>query len=371
MTALPIELGPILLDRTGCMYTHTGVARYINGLQTALIAAGCEVRPFQPYPDLALARRTPRRPLRSVLTQWWHAVRLPARLARGRPGAVAHYTAMAARCPPLCTVITVHDLNPLFCPADFSRYSRFMGRCYLRTLDRADAIITGAGFVRDEMLRHRPGLAGRIHVVHHGYAFEPAGASPAKEPGLFLFVGGIGPNKNLGRAIAAFAACAAQRPGADMRFLIVGPVINRPYADALERQVRSAGLERRVRFLGEQPDSVVADCYRRASGFVFVSLREGFGFPVLEAQANGCACIASRTTSLPEVGGDGCLYVDPERTDEMADAMGRVLDDPAGTGRLVDRGRRNAARFSWDACARDTIAVYREALARHRMGRGA
>lgn len=364
--------GPILLDRSGCMYAHTGVARYINGLQQALLREGCAVSPFQPYPDLFLAVRTPLSPLRSVLTQWWHAVRLPTRIARGHPLAVAHYTAMAARCPALCTVITVHDLNALFCPADFSAYSRFMGRRYLRALDGADAIITGAGFVRDEMIRHRPSLADRIHVVHHGYAFEPAGApAPPREPGLFLFVGGIGPNKNLARAIEAFAACVARRPGVDLRFWLLGPAINRPHVAALERQVHEAGLDGRVRFLGEQPDPVVADCYRRATGFVFVSRREGFGFPILEAQANGCACVASRATSLPEVGGDGCLYVDPERTEEIAQAMGSIIDDPARTAQLVDRGRRNVARFSWGACARNTMAVYREALARRTGRRGA
>jgi len=107
----------------------------------------------------------------------------------------------------------------------------------------------------------------------------------------------------------------------------------------------------------------LAGLYALASAFVFPSLAEGFGLPVLEAMARGVPVACSDATSLPEVAGDAALLIEPGDTDALAGAIGRVLADPAAGAGLVERGRARAAELTWERCAELTAAAYASALA--------
>ena len=132
-------------------------------------------------------------------------------------------------------------------------------------------------------------------------------------------------------------------------------------ADAIER----LELGDRVRTLGWIPDPDLEGLYGTAACFVFRSLAEGFGQPVLEAMERGVPVASSSASSLPEVGGDAVLYFDPLDVAAMAAAVCRLLDDPALAERLVEAGRARAREFSWERTARKTIDVYRRAFAEH------
>ena len=127
--------------------------------------------------------------------------------------------------------------------------------------------------------------------------------------------------------------------------------------DDLFAQVDAAGLRERVLFPGYVDDADLAALLSGAIAFVFPSLYEGFGMPVLEAQACGVAVMTGKNSSLPEVAGDAALLVDPLDVDAIAAAMQRLVDDAALRQELTQRGFENVKRFSWEKCARETLAV--------------
>ena len=116
-----------------------------------------------------------------------------------------------------------------------------------------------------------------------------------------------------------------------------------------------------IRLLGYVPEADLAALMNGALAFVYPSLYEGFGLPPLEAMACGTPVITSNRSSLPEVVGDAALLVDPERTRDLADAMGRVVDDAPLREELRERGLKRAQEFSWERTARLTAQVYERA----------
>ena len=117
----------------------------------------------------------------------------------------------------------------------------------------------------------------------------------------------------------------------------------------------------RVVATGYVPDADIAPLLQGASVFAFPSLYEGFGLPVLDAQQAGIPVICSTAASLPEVAGDGAVLFDPQSVEEMRDALRACVTDPALRESLTARGHANAARFSWEKTARQTLAVYAKA----------
>jgi len=162
-----------------------------------------------------------------------------------------------------------------------------------------------------------------------------------------LFVGNFNPRKNLERLIRAFDQ--AKERGIPHHLVIAGEQgwkFDR--AKALQG-VRHGGD---VHFIGYVPDGDMPALYSAAELFAFPTLYEGFGIPVLEAQACGTPVLASDGSSLPEVGGEGAVYVDPYDVEEICKGMLAVLENPEFAAELREKGRENARRFSWEASAR-------------------
>jgi glycosyltransferase involved in cell wall biosynthesis len=122
-------------------------------------------------------------------------------------------------------------------------------------------------------------------------------------------------------------------------------------------QLEGAGSDR-VTFTGYLPDDEVEELMRNASLFAFPSLYEGFGLPILDAQHAGVPVTCSAVAALPEVAGDGAYLFDPHSVDSIAAALKKCLLDLDLRESLAERGYRNAARFSWEKTARETLAVY-------------
>jgi glycosyltransferase involved in cell wall biosynthesis len=172
-----------------------------------------------------------------------------------------------------------------------------------------------------------------------------------------LYVGTIQPRKNLERLVEAFARALslgeAHFPG--LRLVLAGQ--QGWLAEGTLRRVAALGLADRVILPGYVADQDLPALLSAAEVFAFPSLYEGFGFPVLEAQACGTAILASNTSSLPEVAGAGALLVDPLDGDALAHGLVQLLTDDNLRGQLVAAGFANLRRFSWDRCARETMAV--------------
>jgi glycosyltransferase involved in cell wall biosynthesis len=290
-------------------------------------------------------------PQNAIERRWWlwglerEAARFGADVIHGPDFAVPYL----GRRP---SVLTLHDLSPWMNPEWHHAAGRVRRRApALLQLGIATMVITPSESVRKQAIeRFRLG-PGRVVAVPEGAAswMLPVAGPPAAPP-YFLFVGTIEPRKNVGGLIEAWREV---RRGHAVDLAIAGR--RRADAPALPE---IDGL----RFLDEVPDAQLPALYSGALAFVYPSLYEGFGLPVLEAMQCGACVIASR--AVAETGGDAAVYA--ETPEELAAAMREALENPAW---LLERRVRSLARareFSWDRTARLTYLVYEEA--RRRFG---
>jgi glycosyltransferase involved in cell wall biosynthesis len=259
-------------------------------------------------------------------------------------------------------VPTVHDLAFLRLPETLQR----------ETLDNLHRHLPGAVFAADALIavsnataRDLSELVGvtqrRIHVIHEGVDptfLKENGALPAGLPARYLlFVSTLEPRKNVLGLLAGFAE--AVRAGYPGDLVLVGRWGWR--TEAAQEALRTSPVRARIRHLDYLERGVLTAVTRRAEALVFPSLLEGFGLPVVEAMACGVPVIISRVSSLPEVGGDAALYVDPHDPGSIARAILTLAGDRELAARLATAGRERAARFRWDEAARATSAVFRRA----------
>jgi glycosyltransferase involved in cell wall biosynthesis len=183
-----------------------------------------------------------------------------------------------------------------------------------------------------------------------------------------LYVGTLHPRKNLVRLVQAFAlllrsSFSMPEPlSSDLQLVLAGQ--KGWLYDELFAQVRELGLAQRVVLTGYVPDADLPALLSGALAFVFPSLHEGFGLPVLEAMACATPVVCSSVSSLPEVAGDAALLVDPLDTESLAGAIGRIVTDEGLRRTLVERGLRQIRGFSWQRCAKEILQILEE------VGRG-
>ena len=266
-------------------------------------------------------------------------------------------------------VVTVHDVIPLILPETFTPRHRLVVRLALaRVRRKADLVVVPSHAVKRDVVR-RVGLPeDRVVVTHEGCEprFRPVRSAAARRdvaaryglpPRYVLAVGTLEPRKNLTTLLEAFARL--RRDGevdADLRLVLAGA---RGWLDEpIFATVRSLGLEDAVRFTGFVDDADLPAVYSGAALFVFPSLHEGFGLPLLEAMACGVPVVTSNISSMPEVAGDAAVLVDPRDTDGLAAAIARLLRDEALRDRLREAGIARARQFSWEATARRTLDAY-------------
>lgn len=169
-----------------------------------------------------------------------------------------------------------------------------------------------------------------------------------------LFVGTIQPRKNLVRLIEAYSEVVK----ASMRALSLVIVGKEGWmAEEIYEAPKRYGVEERVKFAGRVSDEDLPAVYQMASLFVWPSLMEGFGLPVLEAMQMGVPVITSDRGALPEVGGKAALQIDPEDVQELAKAIKLVLESRELREGLVEKGYKQVKKFSWQQAARETLKV--------------
>jgi glycosyltransferase involved in cell wall biosynthesis len=270
------------------------------------------------------------------------------------------------------SVITVHDLNFLYYPQFLTPESRRYYAGQIRwAVGRAAHILTDSEATRRDvvcMLEVPPEKVTTVHLAADP-AFRPMSqdqvdpvlARYGLERGFLLFVGTLEPRKNLPGLLTAYRLLLDRR-ATRAPLVIVG---GRGWLyDEVFQRAESLGLSERVRFLSDVPDADLPAITNGAALLVTPSFYEGFGLPALEAMACGTPVVISDRGSLPEIVGEAGVQVDPDDPPAIAAGMSRVLSDAHLRRQLEQTGMARAATFTWAKAARETLAVYREVLAR-------
>jgi len=297
----------------------------------------------------------------------WTHIRLSWEMARHPPDVLFVPAHVLPPIHPRRSLVTVHDLGYRYFPQAHPRFQRVYLDLSTRWNARAAAhILADSEATRADLARIYGTPPEKVTVAYPGYdeslapVHDPAILSAVRErygiPGdYFLYLGTLQPRKNLSRLVLAFSRLPS-------RAVLVLAGQRGWLSDDLFALIRRLGLEGRVLCPGYVRPEDRAPLLSGALAFVFPSLYEGFGLPVLEAQACGCPVICSNTSSLPEVAGDAALQVPPEDVAALADAMARLESDPDLRRELVERGFVNLRRFSWEGCARTVLGVVEELL---------
>jgi glycosyltransferase involved in cell wall biosynthesis len=304
-----------------------------------------------PFPDREF-------PLREEI---WRQLALPAFFTLHRTDVyhlpAGHYL---TPWPRVRRIYTVHDLRSFHIQDAEPQNLELMRR----SCRAADQIITVSDFTRQDVIEHYGIPERKVTTVHLGVdeAFGVVDDPPAVEAmeqrlGIqrpFLLSLGLVPRKNVERLVEAYARFSRREEIA----LVLAGHPGGPWVEQLRRRISELGLERLVRMPGAPslPDLVLL--YNAALGFVFPSLCEGFGIPVLEAMACGAPVITSNLSALPEIVGEAALLVDPHDTESITAAMERLADDAELRRGLTEAGQKRAAHFSWERMARGLLREY-------------
>ena len=268
-------------------------------------------------------------------------------------------------------VLTIHDLSwSRSCirnmfprnRALFLKLTRWCAR-------RADAVVVVSEHTKKDLMRLYRLSEAKIHVVHN--AAHPRYTPCQDQERLseikhrfgigrdyILSVGSLQPRKNIGRLVKAYFQARAEKI-LDLQLVIVGA---QAWGDPQwEQETHHSPYKSDIIFTGYVQEDDLPVLYSGASMFVYPSLYEGFGLPVLEAMACGTPVITSNVSSLPEVCGDAAVYVDPNDVNAISRAMGMLFLDPGKQRVFRERGLQRSALFSWERAARKTLAVYEAA----------
>jgi len=381
----------VAIDARMLLPQMTGVGRYLLGLSRALSALD-EDCSFELWlqPDLPREHpvwdlqarglklhRLPAGPM-DYRQQWV----LPAEVRRRKPDLLHYPHFDLPLTVPGPVVATIHDLKYIARPEFFPNLSRIKSLLVKAlmafTVRRAQRVIAVSHSTRQDLIHYLRADPGKIAVIHEGVGeqfFRPP-ASAEMETWLrllglsvpfLLFVGERRPHKNIPGLLRAFQLFST-KSGGPHHLVIVGKRYG-GYREP-EKLVDELGLAEKVHFLEGVSDRELTYLYYGAQAFVSLSFYEGFGLPVLEAMACGVPVIAADTPAFREVVGDAGLLVETGSPEQAAEAISQVVaagETPADPSRnqraaLVARGVERARRFTWEACARQTVQVYREAV---------
>ncbi len=299
---------------------------------------------------------------------FWTQTRLAWQLFRDRPDVLwmpLHNMPILRR-KKLKVVVTIHDLAFKIFPQYFPKKELAkLNRLTDYAIKNADGIIAVSQATRNDILKFYPAVsAGKIKVIHHGFDTQLFKIKKAeignseilskfkiKNSKFILYVGAIQPRKNLIVLVEAFEQIKKNQP--ELKLVLAGaPAWN--FKETLER-IKGSIYAEDIMVTGKVPFESLVVFYRNASAFIFPSIYEGFGIPVLEAMASGTPTIIANNSSLPEAGGKAALYFNASSSQELAACVARVLSDEALRTQMIAAGLLQVQKFSWEKCAQETL----------------
>jgi glycosyltransferase involved in cell wall biosynthesis len=358
--------------------TDFGIGTYINNLVRSLAEIdqeneyvlfvgkpGLEVLADLPDNFRLIVENSPVYSVRELVALSWKLFRLRLDLYHA-----THYVLPAV--VPCRVVVTIHDIIHLLYPEFLPNRMAFLyaKRMIHRSLRRGDRILTDSQNTKSDLMDYFETDGRKIEVVYPGVAetyrrqldqeqIQHVLADHHLKRPYLLFVGNPKPHKNLDNVLRAFAE-VIKRDAFGGELVCVGGS-----DDGEQRIVREAerlGVAARVRLLGHVAEAALPAIYQGAQLFLYPTLYEGFGLPVVEAMASGVPVITSNTSSLFEIAEGYASLVDPLNVEQLADAIGTALTDEALRQQLIAAGRNRANQFSWKQTAEETLRVYQAAM---------
>lgn len=353
----------LALDTQSTLGRKTGIGIYTAALLDALRS----VAPQHEYMELNWGIERVMRLDRRLRWQQWEV----PRYARAAQADVLHVPGFdAPRWKPCPVVVTVHDLIGVLFPQNLPPVSRFYWSRWLPFSARfADHIIADSEHTQRDIVRLLKIDPAHITVIPlaAGPQYQPieppdllqATRQRYQLPERFIyFVSTLEPRKGIDTLLEALAIVVRTQP--DVKLVITGK--RGWYTEQLFAQIERLQLAPRVQFTDYVPDEDLPALYNCADVLAFPSRYEGFGLTVLEAMACGTPVVCSNSSSLPEVAGEAALLVPPDDAAALAQALQRVLDDAALRWQMKTQGLQQAARFSWQHTAQETLAVYERVI---------
>lgn len=256
-------------------------------------------------------------------------------------------------------VITIHDMSPEKFPQFFAKYG--MAEIKKICVERADRIICVSENTKRDLIEILNVDPAKVFVTYHASSLSSDAENLKSDVKIsypyILYVGGRGGHKNFDRFLKAYAICEQLKNNLKLVCFGGDPLSQREISLAQELGLSEGTL---TRITGD--DRTLASLYKGATAFVYPSLYEGFGIPLLEAMSLHCPVVCSNASSLPEVAGDAAEYFDPYDLESMANSLEKVIFSSDLRNDLVQRGMERVKQFSWDTCAKKTQEVYRTLL---------
>ncbi|MGO4496267.1 glycosyltransferase family 4 protein [Paenibacillus sp. 2RAB27] len=262
-------------------------------------------------------------------------------------------------------LVTVHDVAHLAMP-DLVKgiHKRIYAKLMFKVLKyKASAIICDSHFTQMELNKQVGPDKQKVHTIHIGVDKSWFNVTKVQNPyskPYLLYVGNVKPNKNLSGLLQAFEVTIDKYP---QDLVILGK--KEGFITGDEAVAKMAGrLGGRVHFTGFVEEDILKQYFAHADMLVFPSLYEGFGLPPLEAMASECPVVVSSAASLPEVCGDAALYCDPFNPMDIANKIEKLLNDKSYKDLIVKKGKEHAKKYTWEKCAKETIAIIKEVIAK-------
>lgn len=287
----------------------------------------------------------------------WTQLRLSAEMSFNKPETLFIPVHVLPLVHPKNSIVAIHGLEYEYYPGMYPwRHLRYLRWSTQQALKNARKIIAVSENTKKDLVELYAGKPEKIEVVHHGFTRSSPGKT--RELSLrtpyILSIGRIEAKKNIPGLVKAFGLLK-DKYQLPHKLILVGSK-GYGYQD-MECQIQSAKHRDDIIEKGYVSENEKWQLFKNAEVFAFPSFYEGFGFPILEAQAAGCPVITSNISSMPEVAGSGALLVDPKNIEEIAQMMYKVISNREIREDLVNKGCENVKRFSWDKCARETLNV--------------
>lgn len=260
-------------------------------------------------------------------------------------------------------VVTIHDLSYIYFPNEFLKKDLYKLTTWTaQSVQKAAKIIAVSKTTKKDILSHYDIDTTQVEVIYNGFEKHATGTINEMEvlerlnlqkKSYILYVGTVQPRKNIQHVIRAMKKVHITHP--ELRFVVVGK--KGWLYEEIFSLVKELKLEDTVIFTGYLPDNEVIQLYKNALSYVHPSLYEGFGIPILEAMSYKCPVIASAASSLPEIGGEACLYFDPTNIADLADDIIQMIERPELRKELIEKGSKRMKEFSWDMCAEQTLQL--------------